>query len=100
MIKSIFYKQDEDRLWVRYAKALSINNLEFQLNYLVDCIEVGEMYDFYVTRGDLIFDNINICVTKIEELFKEDNFDYFIHGTDEEDKELSVKLSNTEFWTS
>lgn len=100
MIKAIFYNQDEDSLWVRYAKALSIKNLEFQLKYLVDCIEVGGMYDFYVIKDGLILNNINIYVTKIEERYEEDNFDYIIHGTNEDDEEVSVKLSNTEFWTS
>lgn len=101
MIKSIFYEQDQDYLNTRYAKALSKENLEFELNYLVSEISVGEIYEFYIVNDkDEIVDNLNLYVEEIVQIYVDDNFDYIIKGTNEEDEGISIGLSNTEFWTS
>lgn len=100
LIKSIFLNQDKEYLGKRYEKAISKENLEFTLNYLVSSIEVGEIYDFYiVNEEDVILDSLNLYVEEIVPIFELEE-DYLILGTDQFDKEIEVKLSETEFWTS
>lgn len=97
MIKSIFYKQDEKLLKHRFAKALSKENLEFELNHLVSEIGVAEIYEFYIIIDEKIVDNPNVYVDNIVPIFDPEE-DYLIEGINENDEEVSVKLSNTEFW--
>ncbi|OZV12285.1 hypothetical protein CIW83_09300 [Tissierella sp. P1] len=93
-IQSINLVQNRENLITRYENVLTEVELEFMLNYLVDSIEVGEIYDFYVVTDDIILDHINLYVSKIEKTTD----DHIIHGTNDEDIEVKFYLSKTEFW--
>lgn len=111
MIKSIFYEQDQDLIREELKDEISEKHMSFLSNYLVDSIQVGELYEFLAigamdTSGESeegeekITGDINIYVDGIEQIYEEDDFDYFISGTDEDGKRLEIKLSETRFWTS